>query len=167
MAVKGSYSSGFCAFLVNQTGTPSTLEKCAELSNLLSEGALENLHRVPEGYFSVMGELFRHLYNLEAIMDKALDGEAILEESVGLHWSKYAREELEIPDQERIKYPHLCPNGRAVWAWAYPNTYLTAFTKWLYGEYFPKHFPDYQYYRVQYAALHRMSRAARGRKLIH
>ncbi len=129
--------------------------------------ALENLHRVPEGYFSVLSELFRHLYNLEAILDQALDGEAILEESVGLHWSKYAREELEIPDQERIKYPHLCPNGRAVWAWAYPNTYLTAFTKWLYGEYFPKHFPDYQYYRVQYAALHRMSRAARGRKLIH
>src|SRR5712691_3561865 len=137
------------------------------LSDAMKPRALENLHRVPEGYFSVLGELFRHLYNLEAILDQALDGEAILEESVGLHWSRYAREVLEIPDQERIKYLHLCPNRRTVWAWAYPNTYLTTFMKWLWGEYFPTHFPDYQYYRAQFAALHRMSRAARGRKLIH
>src|SRR5260370_34026861 len=62
------------------------------LSDAMKPRALENLHRVPEGYFSVLSELFRHLYNLEAIMDQALDGEAILEESVGLHWSRYARE---------------------------------------------------------------------------
>jgi hypothetical protein len=35
--------------------------------------ALENLHRVPDGYFSVMGELFKHLYNLEALFNRSLD----------------------------------------------------------------------------------------------
>ena len=134
------------------------------LSDAMKPRALENLHRVPEGYFSVLSELFRHLYNLEAIMDQALDGEAILEESVGLHWSRYAREELEIPDQERIKYLHLRPNGRAVWAWAYPNTYLTAFTKWLWGEYFPTHFPTYQYRRAQFLARHRTLPARQRKK---
>jgi hypothetical protein len=73
-----------------------------KLSDAMKPRALENLHRVPEGYFSVTGELFRHLYYLEAILDEVLDGEAILEESVGLHWSRFAREELEISDQERI-----------------------------------------------------------------
>ena len=38
------------------------------LSEAMKLRALENLHRVPEGYFSVMGELFRDLYNLEAIL---------------------------------------------------------------------------------------------------
>lgn len=52
-----------------------------------------------------MGGLFGHLYNLEAIMDQALDGEAILKESVGHHWSSYAREVIGVPDQVRIKYP--------------------------------------------------------------
>ena len=133
------------------------------LSDAMKPRALENLHRVPEGCFSVLGELFRHLYNLEA-MDQVLDGEAILEESVGLHWSRYAREELDIPDQERIKYLHLCPNGRAVWAWAYPNSYLTSFTKWLWGQYFPTHFPTYQYHRAQFMARHRMLPARQRKK---
>jgi len=114
----------------------------------------------------VLSELFRHLYNLEAILDQALHGEAILEESVGLHWSRYAREVLEIPDQARIKYLHLCPNGRPVWAWAYPNTYLTAFTKWLWGEYFPKHFPTYHYHREHYLARHRSLSAQRRKKTL-
>jgi len=135
-----------------------------QLSQAMKPRGLENLHRVPDGYFSVMGELFRHLYNLEAIMDQALDGDAILEASVGLHWSRYARDVLEVPDCERIKYPHLCPNGQTVWAWAYPNAYLTTFVKWLYGEYFPNHFPDYQYRRTQYSARYGMSRPARHRK---
>ena len=84
------------------------------LIDAMKPRALENLHRLPEGYFSVLIELFRHFYNLEAIMDQGLGGEAILEESVGLHWSRCAREVLEIPDQERIKYLHLCPTGHAV-----------------------------------------------------
>jgi len=136
------------------------------LSDAMKPRALEHLYRVPEGYFSVLGELFRHLYNLAAIMDQAMDGEAILEESVGLRWSRYAREVLGVPDQERIKYPHLCPNGRTVWAWAYPNTYLTAFTKWLWGEYFPTHFPIYHYHRAQYLARHRSFSAQRRKQYL-
>ena len=135
-----------------------------QLSQAMKSRGLENLHRVPDGYFSVMGELFMHLYNLEAIMDQALDGEAILEGSVGLHWSKYAREVLGVPDHERLKYPHLCPTGRTVWAWAYPHTYMTSFMKWLYGEYFPKHFPDYQYRRALHTARYGTLRTARQRK---
>ena len=58
-----------------------------------------DLHRVPDGYFSVMGELFKHLYNLESLFNRSLDENAMIEISVGLRWSRYAREVVGIPDQ--------------------------------------------------------------------
>ena|SRR5947209_12895862 len=42
-----------------QEGSRPNIHK---LSDAMKPRALENLHRVPEGYFSVMGELFRHLF---------------------------------------------------------------------------------------------------------
>jgi phage regulator Rha-like protein len=119
------------------------------LSDALRPRALENLNAVPEGYFSVMGELFKHLYNLEAIINQALDDKAMIEISVGQHWSTYAREVLQIPETQRYKYAHRCQDGRVVGAWAYPIHYVNTFAKWLWQVYFPSHFPAYQQYRMR------------------
>jgi phage regulator Rha-like protein len=119
------------------------------LTDALRPRALENLNAVPEGYFSVMGELFKHLYNLEAIIDQALDNKAMIEISVGQHWSTYAREVLQIAEYERHKYAHRCQDGRVVEAWVYPIHYVNTFAKWLWQVYFPSNFPAYQQYRTR------------------
>lgn len=125
--------------------------------------ALENLQRVPEGYFSVMGELFKHLYNLEALINRSLDENAMIEISVGLCWSRYAREVLSIPDQHRCKYAHVCLGGRVEQVWAYELHYVTTFDQWLWEVYFPRHFPDYERYRTKYLA----ARVAPKKGLLH
>ena len=117
------------------------------LTDALRPRALENLGNVPDGYFSVMGELFKHLYNLEAVVDHALDEQALIEISVGQLWSTYARDTLGIPDQARRTYPHRTPQGHIVQAWAYPIQYVNIFATWLWNDYFPNHFPAYQRYR--------------------
>jgi phage regulator Rha-like protein len=119
------------------------------LTDALRPRALENLNTVPEGYFSAMGELFKHLYNLEAIINQNLDDKAMIEISVGQHWSQYTREVLHLPDQQRHKYQHTCQDGRVVRAWAYPIQYVNTFAKWLWGDYFSKNFPAYQQYRAR------------------
>src|SRR6266566_1668517 len=123
------------------------------LTDTFRPRALENLRRVPDGYFSVMGELFKHLYNLEALFDCSLDENAMIEISVGLRWARYAREVLDIPDQHRCKYPHVCQGGRIERVWAYALHYVTTFDKWLWEAYFPQHFPDYARYRARYIGL--------------
>lgn len=115
--------------------------------------ALENMVRVPDGYFSVMGELFKHLYNVEALLNQSLDEYAMIEVSVGQRWSRYAREVLGIPDQERHRYPHLCQNDRTEHVWAYPTRYVDLFGKWLWVVYFPEQFPAYTLYRARYIGV--------------
>jgi hypothetical protein len=115
--------------------------------------ALENLHRVPDGYFSVMGELFKHLYNLEALFNRSLDEHAMIEISVGLRWSKYAREVLGIPEQHRCRYAHVCQGERIEQVWAYALQYVTTLDTWLWEVYFPQHFPEYERYRARYIGL--------------
>src|SRR5436305_4201068 len=44
-----------------------------QLSDTMRERALSLLAYVPRGYFSLMVELFKHLYNLEAVLNQALD----------------------------------------------------------------------------------------------
>jgi len=123
------------------------------ITDAMRSRALKNLNHVPEGYFSVSGELFKHLYNLEALINLAIDNEAILEISVGQGWSIYAREVIGIADHVRRTYDHCCPNGHVVQAWAYPIPYVNTFATWLWTVYFPQHFPAYQQYRKRRAAL--------------
>jgi len=111
--------------------------------------AVENLHRVPDGYSSVMGELFKHLYSLEALFNRSLDEHAMIELSVGLHGSRYAREVVGIADQHRCKYAHVCQGGRIEQVWAYALHSVTIFNKVLWEVYFPQHFPDYKRYRAK------------------
>jgi phage regulator Rha-like protein len=124
--------------------------------------ALENLLRVPDGYFSVMGELFKHLYNAEALLNESLDEHAMIEISVGQRWSRYAREVLGVPDHERRKYPHLCQDNRTEHVWAYPIRYVDLFGKWLWVVYFPEQFPAYTRYRARYISLTAGERAQRN-----
>ncbi|HET8840733.1 MAG TPA: hypothetical protein VFN35_04665 [Ktedonobacteraceae bacterium] len=110
---------------------------------------ISDMLRVPDGYFSVMGELFKHLYNVKALLNQSLDEHAMIEVSVGQRWSRYAREVLGIPDQERRRYPHLCQNNRTEHVWAYPMRYADLFGKWLWVVYFPEQFPASSLYRAR------------------
>jgi|GEM_PF-2899498 len=123
------------------------------LTDLFRPRVVENLQRVPEGYFSVMGELFKHLYNLEAIINRSLDEHAMIEISVGMRWAKYARENLAVPDADRCKYPHFCQNGRIEQVWASALCHVTTFDQWLWGTYIPQHFPEYVQYRARRVGL--------------
>ncbi len=123
------------------------------VSEAMRPRALENLRTVPQGYFSVMGELFKHIYHLEALINEALDAQAMLEISVGQHWSRYAREVLGITEQERRAYRHRCQDGRLVNAWAYPLRCVYEFATWLWDDDFPKHFRSYQQYRATHLRI--------------
>jgi len=105
-----------------------------------------------------VGELFKHLYNLEALINRSLDENAAIEISVGLRWSRYAREVLGIPDQHRCKYAHVCQGDRIKQVWAYELQHVTTFDKWLWGTYFPQQFPDYERYRAKYLKAHAASK---------
>lgn len=121
---------------MSESPTPSAERNAQRSLHTLTETfrlrALENLRRVPDGYFSVMGELFKHLYNLQALFQRSLDEHAMIELSVGLRWAKYAREVVNFPDQHRCKYAHsMCQGGRIEQVWAYALHYVTTFDKWL------------------------------------
>ncbi|HEU5380755.1 MAG TPA: Rha family transcriptional regulator [Ktedonobacteraceae bacterium] len=137
--------------LENQRQQPSS--PTHTLTEMFRPRALENLLRVPDGYFSVMGELFKHLYNAEAMLNRSLDKHAMIEISVGLRWSRYARETLGIPDHLKCKYPHVCQGGRIEQVWAYPMVYANHFAKWLWNEYFSREFSDYERYRARHLTL--------------
>jgi prophage antirepressor-like protein len=141
---------------IRKTGEYSTKQHPSKhtLTDTFRLRALVHLRRVPDGYFSVMSELFKHLYNLEALFHRSLDEHAMIEISVGLRWARYAREVLNIPDQHRCKYAHsMCQGGRIEQVWAYALHYVTTFDKWLWEVYFPQHFPDYERYRARYIGL--------------
>jgi len=123
------------------------------LTERLRPRAMENLGSVPDGYFSVMGELFKHLYNAEPMLNRSLDEQAMIEIPVGQRWSRYARETAHVPDHLRRTYPHVCLGGRIEQVWAYPIAYGNTFAKWLWEEYFPAQLPDYQRYRARHVAL--------------
>lgn len=105
-----------------------------------------------------MGELFKHLYNLEALLNRSLDENAMIEIPVGQGWSRYAREVLGIADQHRCTYAHFCQGGRIEQVWAYALGYVTTFDTWLWEVYFPQHFADYEQYRARYLAAQSTSK---------
>ncbi len=112
-------------------------------TNGLRERISGSVETIPDGTFSVPLELLKHLYNLEALLNSALDQHARLEISVGGCWGTYAREVLGLSEQERQRYAYRSQDGRVVSAWAYPIRYVTRFDKWLWNSYFPAHFPAY------------------------
>ena len=86
-------------------------------------------------------------------MLSGLDSSAMPEQSIAQRFARYTKEDLHMPDGHRRRYPHVLANGRVVQAWAYDRQYLPIFVQWLWGVYFPQHFPDYERYRARYIGL--------------
>jgi len=107
---------------------------------------------IPAGCFTPSSVAAKHL---PALMDmlSGLDGAAMSEHSIAQRFARYAKEDLHIPEEHRRRYPHVLANGRVVQAWAYDRQYLPIFVQWLWGVYFPQHFPDYERYRARYIGL--------------
>ncbi len=101
---------------------------------------------------------------LEAIINQGLEDKALIEISVGQHWSTYTREVLRIPETERHKYVHRCQDDRVVEAWAYPIRYVHTFAQWLWQVSFPSNFPAYQQYRMRRLAHLRLVALPQGKR---
>jgi hypothetical protein len=110
-------------------------------------------------------ELTRELRYLEGFLNKTLDNEASLEISVGQCFSNYARNVLHIPDTERRKYDHVCPNGYRRKAWAYPIGYLSDFRQWLYEVYFPEKYVIYRNNHAKRLGFQRPRIAAQNQRI--
>jgi prophage antirepressor-like protein len=128
---------------IRRTGSYSVAQPIHTISDALRDRALLNMAAIPDLYFAMIGEAFKALYNLEAILNRNLDNMAEIEKSLGLCWSPYARDVLHIPDTDRITYPHVCVDGKVRSAWAYSIIHLPAFEKWLWLVYIPQKFPAY------------------------
>jgi len=119
------------------------------VSDAIRKRAIANEQAVPDDCFSVLTELARDLYFWERFLNGALDNKAQAENSVGKCWSNYVRSVLQVPDQVRRTYRHVCPSGRIVQAWAYPLKYLPVFRRWLREVYFIEKFEAYAQYRAK------------------
>jgi prophage antirepressor-like protein len=137
---------------IRKTGTYSIQSPAPQLIDVLVERLLLNVDQIPDGYFAVSSELLRNLALLKDKLDHStLDALAKLDQSIAQRFlNDCGREELE---KHRTRYTHLFPSGKSVPAWAYECFYLTMFTKWLWGVYFPIHFPAYEQYRARHLGL--------------
>lgn len=121
-----------------------------QLSDTMRERALTLLAYVPRGYFSLIVELFKHLYNLEAVLNQTLDTKAMIETSVGKRWAMYARSVLKVTDDQCCTYRYPRQDGRMALARAYPVQLLASFDTWLWTVYFEEQFPFYYRYRAKH-----------------
>lgn len=128
---------------------PAETSPIYTVADALRDRVLPNIKHVPRGFFTVAGELFKHLHNLERLLNRTLDNKAEIEKSVGRRWSDYAREVLRIPEDARRTYPHVCPSGYIAHPWAYSMLYVADFDRWLWEVYFPEEFPLYVRDRAQ------------------
>ena len=110
------------------------------------------MQNIPDGCFTVGSVALRHFTVLMDILN-GLDVAALPEQSIAQHFARYAKEVLHISNEHRSRYTHVLANGRVVHAWAYDLRYLTTFEKWLWGLYFPQHFPAYERYRARRVGL--------------
>jgi hypothetical protein len=94
-------------------------------------------------------ELFKHLPNLEKLLNISLDNESEIEKSVGRRWSDYARDVLHIPEDARCRYRYVCSNGYVAHPWAYSIEYVADFDAWLWEIYIPIDFQEYREYRAR------------------
>ena len=122
------------------------------LPALRKTGMYAMKQQIPAGYFTPSSVAAKHLPALVEMFD-GLDASAMPEHSIAQRFARYAKEDLHIPDEHRRRYPHVLANGRVVQAWAYERQYLPIFVQWLWGVYFPQHFPGYERYRARYIGL--------------
>lgn len=100
--------------------------------------------RIPDGYWSVITEIYREVCMAEVLGH--LDGGAFPETSVGSMWAKYARFDLHIDVDHLPKYQHYDP--RSKWkrefpALMYPLSLQRTFRRWFRDVYLPHDCPVY------------------------
>ncbi len=109
----------------------------------------ENWHKLSNGYFSVITELFTRLYmRFEKegyqIPNKAINGKEIRPDvSVGLCFAKYLRKHYPEHSDNFKLYPHKFPNGVEVEARQYPNELLPHFIKFVDDVWIPNNAEGY------------------------
>lgn len=106
-------------------------------------------NKVPLGYFCI----FKEIANLVVSMIQSgvpVGEKTVPDISVGQCWSKYwVNENFNGRFGERIKYEHNYPEyfsqsvSNPQEPWAYPDSALGEFRRWLHVEYFEKKFPSY------------------------
>jgi hypothetical protein len=128
---------------------PASTEPTYTVADALRDRVLPNIKHVPRSFFTVAGELFKHLHNLERLLNRTLDNKSEIEKSVGRRWSDYARSVLRMPEEARCTYPHVCPSGYTAHLWAYSMLYVADFDGWLWVVYFLEEFPLYVRDRAQ------------------
>ena len=113
-----------------------------------------NKNSVPSGYFSVFREAAGLIVDL-LDADYPLSDKTVPDLSVGLHWSKYYKENLMDEFGEPKEYDHNYPEyfaqaaSNPQKAKAYPIDCLGKFKTWLENEYIFKHFPKYMKNKIE------------------
>jgi prophage antirepressor-like protein len=108
-----------------------------------------NWHRVENGFFSVISELYIRVHGKFeqfgcTIADKARDGKEIRPDvSVGQLFSKYLKLYHPQHVSRRKKYSHVFDDGMEVEAWQYPIDVLPIFIEYVETIWLKEHAPDY------------------------
>lgn len=107
------------------------------------------LHNVvPDGYFGVFHEAAPMIV---AMIQSGIvvDDKTVPDISIGQHWAKYWKSNLQSKYDDPILYNHYYPDifpqasSNPQEAKAYPDTAISDFRKWMREEYLPKKFPNY------------------------
>jgi hypothetical protein len=117
------------------------------VTDAMRDRVLVNIHLVPDDGFLLSVATFKHFYNLEAILNAALDEKAVPEISVGKLFPKYVLEKLGRCPRRRLLVE--LPSGKQGEVWVYPIELLGMFDRWLWDVYVPEHFPAYAHYRAK------------------
>lgn len=114
----------------------------------VSEG-MKNSKNIPAGYWSVFLESAKLLIYVEDELGLPVDRADLLDGSVGIRWANYREGKRWAGD--RVKYKYTFPDGRTVSPWAYGNSELLEFRRWLDNDYRPNALPGYLH--SKYGAL--------------
>lgn len=117
-------------------------------SQRVSEG-IKNAGNIPDGYWSVLLESSKLLVYVEDELGLPVDRADLLDGSVGIRWANYREGKRWAGD--RVKYKYTFPDGRTVSPWAYGNSELLEFRRWLDNDYRPNALPGYLH--SKYGAL--------------
>lgn len=96
---------------------------------------------IPPGHWCVLEEAASLLIYVEATLKMPVDKADLLDGSVGKHWSNYRKDKPWAGD--RIEFRYTFPDGRVVNPWAYQDSELFEFRRWLKATYRPTFLPDY------------------------
>lgn len=104
---------------------------------------------MPADHWCVLEECSRLLIHVEGTLGLPVDKADLLDGSVGKCWSNYRKGKSWAKD--RIEFTYKFPDGNTVYPWAYQNSELLEFRRWLKDDYQPNFLPGYL--KRKYGAL--------------